>query len=207
MRFESAIEELKKDLLGAASEIKEDPRVTQMIKTLKALNGLEELDGVPKTALLEVLGFDVDLQSEVISKPTEPPVRFDEFVGLRTIDAAKLYLKKFKEARPFEEIVQAVSRGRGKPLSDDEVTKLNKSLLRSTFHVVQIGDRYGLLENYPNVNRVRRPRIRLRSRSTREPDEPQTDNDSNGEDETEAGEEGTEQKNKALLLTKREGLV
>ena len=81
MRFASAIEELKKDLLDAASEIKEDPRVAQMIKTLKALNGLQELDGVPKTALLEVLGLDVDLQSEVTSKSTQPAVRFDEFVG------------------------------------------------------------------------------------------------------------------------------
>ena len=153
MRFESAIEELKKDLLEKASEIKNDPRLAQLLKTLKTLNGLEELDGKSATSLSEVLDLDVESQSESKATAVQPQVRFDEFVGLRNIDAAKLYLKKFKDARPFNEIVEAINTGSSKTLSLDEETKLKNSLTRSTLHVIKIGDRYGLLENYPHVKR------------------------------------------------------
>ena len=191
MRFASAIEELKKDLLGTASEIKNDPRLAQMLKTLKALNGLEELDGAPKTSLSEVLDLDVEPQSEIKSKAVQPPVRFDEFVGLRTIDAAKRYLKKFRDARPFNEIVDAINTGSGKTLSEDEVTKLKNSLTRSTFHIIKIGDRYGLLENYPNVQRGKKRKERAnQANESNEPEESnktanENDNDeSNGEEES-----------------------
>ena len=191
MRFASAIEELKKDLLETASEIKNDPRLAQMLKTLKALNGLEELDGAPKTSLSEVLDLDVEPQSEIKSKAVQPQVRFDEFVGLRAIDAAKRYLKKFRDARPFNEIVDAINTGSGKTLSEDEVTKLKNSLTRSTFHIIKIGDRYGLLENYPNVQRGKKRKERAnQANESNEPEESnetanENDNDeSNGEEES-----------------------
>lgn len=195
MRFESAIEELKKDLLEKASEIKSDPRLAQLIKTLKTLNGLEELDGKSVTSLSEVLDLDVESQSEIKATAVQPPVRFDEFVGLRHIDAAKRYLKKFKDARPFNEIVEALNTGSGKTLSEDEETKLKSSLTRSTFHIIKIGDRYGLLENYPHVKRGKKHKEKMNqgneSNGLEESNETANEDekdDSGGEEESATGE-------------------
>lgn len=77
-------------------------------------------------------------------------VRFDEFYGVPTLDAAKRYLRKAPDARPFDEIVQAVRAGGGKVDNEEE---LKKGLSRSTFDIVKIGDRYGAIEKYPHIKR------------------------------------------------------
>jgi hypothetical protein len=117
------------------------PEMAEIRKWHSSLTALEDIIGEPHTSLIEVFGFNKD---------DAAPVKFDEFVGLSTLDAAKKYLKKRDDARPFEEIVEMIEKGGGKV--DDEDT-LRKGLSRSTLDIIKIGDRYGLLEKYPHVKR------------------------------------------------------
>ena len=97
-----------------------------------------------------------------------PSVRFDEFYGIPELQAAKLYLKKYPDARPFEEIVAAIRAGSGKVETE---AKLHTGLSRSTLDVVKIGERYGHIDNYPEEKAKRLKRLR-RSQADERRDEP-----------------------------------
>ena len=149
--FQSAADEMKRIMQEKVEEIKSNPAMGEILKILQALNSMEDLMNEPRTSLSQV--FDLQLETE----PAQHTIRFDEFVGLTPLEAAKKYLKKMKEARPFPEIVEAINSGGGRVGSEDE---LKTSLSRSTLEVVKIGDRYGLLEHYPQIKRGKKKRGR-----------------------------------------------
>jgi hypothetical protein len=121
--------------------IQASPEMAQVRKWHQSLIALEDISGDAHTSLAEVFGFNKDDAS---------PVRFDEFVGLSALEAAKKYLKKRDDARPFDEIVEMIEQGGGKVDSKDT---LRTQLSRSTVDIIKIGDRYGALEKYPHVKR------------------------------------------------------
>ena len=149
--FQSATDEMKRIIQEKVAEIKNNPAMGEILKLMQALNSMEDLMSEPRTSLAQV--FDLQLETE----PSQHTIRFDEFVGFTPLEAAKKYLKKMKEARPFLEIVEAINGGGGKIGSEDE---LKTSLSRSTLEVVKIGERYGLLEHYPQIKRGKKKRGR-----------------------------------------------
>ena len=154
-KFGQAIEQLKEDLHAVALELQASPSVTKMFTILRTLNGLEELAGVEKTSLSNVFfGENVNGSSE--STPHKYTVKFDEFVGMKPLSAAQQYLQKYKDARPFGEILAAVNSGSGKTLSTDEEKMLRRSLTRSTLKIMKIGDRFGDLRNYEEIREKRK---------------------------------------------------
>jgi hypothetical protein len=139
-----AVEELRSKIDERVATLKSDPLMREIIDLQTALNALEKLLNEPPTSLGQLMNLGA------APDDTAPLVRFDEFVGLEPLDAAKRYLKKRTDARPFTEIIEAIKRGGGSVGSEDA---LRTGLSRSTFDIIKIGDRYGWLENYPQVKR------------------------------------------------------
>lgn len=142
----AAIDSLRANIETAAAEIKSHPKMAEIIEWHQALNALEGIASKDKTPLTEFLGFG----AKASAADAAPVVRFDEFFGVPALEAAKRYLRKRTEARPFDEIVAAIKSGGGKVESEDD---LRMGLSRSTLDVVKIGDRYGLMEHYPHIKR------------------------------------------------------
>jgi len=122
--------------------------MSELIRLHAGLNAIEDLMQTPRTLLSNLLGL-----GDLIGNGSSPlsRVKFDDFVGLRDLDAAKKYLdEKCSDARQFQEIVDAIKAGGGKVDSEDA---LRTGLSRSTFDIVKIGDRYGSLKHYSSKRR------------------------------------------------------
>lgn len=143
--FDIAIAEVRRQIAEHVATLKEHPSMKAVVQLHTGLNTLEGLQQQPLTSLGDVLGLG-DLGS--VSPLSR--VKFDDFVGLPALEAAKRYLKKCTDARPFQEIIDAIKAGNGKVDSEED---LRTGLSRSTLDVVKMGDRYGLLEHYPHIKR------------------------------------------------------
>jgi hypothetical protein len=140
----AAAQALRDELDGRVAVIKSLPVMEEVLKVHAALNALEAIMGEPLTTLTALFGMDAE--SSVV-------IRADEFYGLGPLEAAKRYLKKRGEARPFTEIVEAIQAGGGRVDSPED---LRLSLSRSTYEVAKVGDDlYGLVEFYPHLKRER----------------------------------------------------
>lgn len=143
--LQAAVEDLRRRITEKVAELQSHTAMTEILKWLPALNALEVGLGQSCTTLGQLFAF-----AETVDQP-KPRVRHDEFFGLAALDAAKRYLRKGSDARPFDEIVAAIKAGGGK-VEDEEALRLGLS--RSTLDVVKIGGQhYGLLEHYPHVKR------------------------------------------------------
>ncbi len=143
----AAAAELRQRIEEKVLAVKANPAMAEIMKLQLALNSLEELLNQPTTSLSELFGLEQQPGDATAT------TRFDEFYGLTPLEAAKKYLKKWPDARPFQEIPDAIRAGGGRVDSEED---LRMSLSRSTRDVVKIGDRYGLLENYPHIKRGRK---------------------------------------------------
>jgi hypothetical protein len=145
--FEAAAAEARRQIQEHVDALKEHPSMREILRLHPGLNAIEQLMQQEPTSLGSLLGL-----SDLAPGGSSPlsRVRFDDFVGLPPLEAAKKYLKKATDARPFQEIVDAIKAGNGKIDSEDE---LRVGLSRSTLDIVKIGDRYGLLEHYPHIKR------------------------------------------------------
>lgn len=142
--YRIALEQARQDLQDKVNEIKATPLMADILALHQTLNGLECLLKQSRTSLGDVFNLgssDADATAAI---------RFDEFVGLSTLESAKKYLKKRRDARPFQEILDAIKQGGGKVESEEE---LRSSLTRSTMDIVKIQDRFGAIENYPHIKR------------------------------------------------------
>ena len=153
--YRNALAQARNDLAAKVEEVKSSSLMTEILELHQTLNGLESLLKEPKTSL----GSIFNLTKE--EGETSTRVRFDEFYGLSALDAAKKYLKKCQDARPFKEIMEAVIDGGGKVDSEDQ---LKMSLSRSTLDVVKINERYGFIDNYPLIKAQRASKARKQSK-------------------------------------------
>lgn len=145
--FRAAADEMRQLIESKIEEIKSDPRMAEVLKLHQSLNGIEDLLGETMTSLEQLFGL-----STTSSSSSKPRIRHDEFAGYTTLEAAKMYLKKMSDARPFKEIVSAILQGGGKVDSENQ---LQTSLGRSTLDVVKINDAYGWIDNYPHIKAQR----------------------------------------------------
>jgi hypothetical protein len=132
--------------------------VTQARKLLGIINDLEDLDGVPKTELPDlVVGSVSQGKTSTNSGATSflpasrslASIRPDEYLGQRPIDAAKSYLASVGRATHLDEIADAVQRGGAAIFGALWKDQLDSSLLRSTADIVKIQDQvYGLVRFY-----------------------------------------------------------
>lgn len=145
--LQAAADEIKNGIAGKAEEIKASPEMAELLRLLKALNALEDVLGVPLSSAGQMLG---------LAEPKDEEVKPGEFYGLSPLEAAKRFLKKRGEARPFDEILNAVRVGGGVSVNERD---LRISLARSTWEIAKVGaDVYGLLEFYPHVKRGKKQR-------------------------------------------------
>ena len=154
-KYKPAIDQLREDLRELAVDLQGNPAVSKMLEVLRLLNDMERFAGMEQTLLANVF-FGDNGNGAPETAPQKLAVKFDEFIGLKPIEAAQSYLKKCRDARPFDEIVRAVNDGSGRTLSAEEERKLRRSLIRSTFRVVKIKDRFGHLNNYPKIAEERK---------------------------------------------------
>lgn len=147
--FKAAADEMRLRIQEKIGEIKSDPRMEEVLKLHRSLNSLEDLLFEPQTPLEQLFGLTST------STSNKPKVRHDEFAGRTPLEAAKMYLKKMTDARPFKEIVAAIMQGGGKVDSENQ---LATSLGRSTLDIVKINDAYGWIDNYPHIKAQRKPR-------------------------------------------------
>lgn len=145
--FETAAAEARRLAVEFADELKQHPAMAGLLRNHAGLNAIEDLMQAPRTSLGDLLGLG-DLVAGGGSQLSR--VKFDEFVATPPLEAAKKYLRKGTDARPFQEIVDAIKAGGGK-VDDEEA--LRTGLSRSTLDVVKLGDRYGVLEHYPRIQR------------------------------------------------------
>lgn len=156
--IEAAVEEIRSQVAGHVEALKSHEAMGSLLKAMPALNSLEDMLGQPRTSIAALFGgMDIGASGDGGAGSRQSTtgsavsrVRFDEFYGVGMLDAAKRYLKKCTNARPFQEIVEAVQAGGGKVESEND---LRTGLSRSTLDVVKIGDSYGLLEHYPHIKR------------------------------------------------------
>lgn len=150
--FKAAADEMRQMIEAKIGEIKSDPRMAEVLKLHQSLNGIQDLLGEVRTPLEELFGLTASAAT-----PSKPVVRFDEFAGYTTLEAAKMYLRKMSDARPFREIVSAIVQGGGKVDSENQ---LQVSLGRSTLDIVKINEAYGWIDNYPHIKaqRTTKPR-------------------------------------------------
>jgi hypothetical protein len=142
--YRNALDQAKADLRDKIDEIKSSPLMSEILELHQALNTLESLLKEPKTSLGELFNLAPEGHGSNIK------VRFDEFVGLTSLESAKRYLKKCPDARPFSEIAEAIVLGGGKVSDEDD---LKTSLTRSTLDIIKIGDRFGDIDKYPHIKR------------------------------------------------------
>lgn len=171
--YKNALDQARQDLAVKVEEVKSSSLMTEILELHQTLNGLESLLKEPKT----LLGSLFNLTPGEVETSTR--VRFDEFYGLSPLDAAKKYLKKCQDARPFKEIMEAIIEGGGKVDSEDQ---LKMSLSRSTLDVVKINERYGLIDNYPHIKAQRASKARKQSKQ--ESDAMPSQEDEDGSDLT-----------------------
>ena len=145
--FETAAAEARRLAAEHAATLKEHPAMKELLRVHAGLNAIEDLMQQERTSLGDLLGLG-DLASGGGSQLSR--VKFDEFVATPALEAAKKYLRKGSDARPFPEIVDAIRAGGGK-VDDEEALRVGLS--RSTLDIVKLGDRYGLLEHYPRIQR------------------------------------------------------
>lgn len=145
----ASITELRRKLENDVNDLKNDPKMAEVIKIYTALNTLEDLVGEPRTSLTRI--FNLNQESE------ESKFNRDDFYGLIPLEAAKRFLKKKGRACQFNEIVDAIRSGGCEVSSEDE---LRVSLGRSTLEIAKVGnDFYGLVEFYPHIKRGRKKRV------------------------------------------------
>lgn len=140
----AAAAEIIQQLQAKVDALKAQPEMAEVLRLHAALNTLESLADVSLTSLASVFGLDA----------ARTALRRDEFFGLSPLEAAKKYLKIRGEARPFDEIVEAIqAHGVGRVDRD----QLRMSLSRSTYEIALIErDVYGLVEFYPGLQRGRK---------------------------------------------------
>lgn len=144
--FEAAAIEARRLIAEHAETIKASEVMKELIRLHAGLNAIEGLMQQPLTALGELLGLDDMGSGSPLAR-----VKFDDFAGLKDLDAAKKYLdEKCTDARAFQEIVDAIKAGGGKVDSEEA---LRTGLSRSTFEILKLGDRYGSLRHYPHIKR------------------------------------------------------
>ncbi len=140
-----AAKTIREQIDQKVAAIKSDPVMMDVLKLQTALNTLEGLMGEPSTSLAHLFGMQDEASTAM---------RPDEFYGLSALDAAKKYLEKRGEARPFNEIVEAIRAGGGKVESEED---LKLSLARSTYEVAKVNENtYGLVKFYAHVKRGRK---------------------------------------------------
>jgi hypothetical protein len=176
----SAANAIRKEMDGRIAAIKANPEMAEVLRLQRALNAMEDLIGDQHTTLAQVFGLDAEQQNR-------PSVRPDEFYGWDQLEAAKVYIKKFKEARLFDEIVAQIKAGGGDVQNEKQ---LRTALGKSNFDVVKIGDYYGWRENYPQAKRGARGSGVKGSTQTADGDEPEPTDAS--ESEANPGEVQTE---------------
>lgn len=174
--YRNALVQARNDLAVKVEEVKVSSIMTEILELHQTLNGLESLLKEPKTSL----GSLFNLTPGEGETSNRARVRFDEFAGLSALDAAKKYLKKCQEARPFKEIMESIIEGGGKVESEDQ---LKMSLSRSTLDVVKINERYGLLDDYPSIKAQRASKAKKQSRSDQGPSGNLSDSPSKEADE------------------------
>lgn len=141
----TSIATLRQEIDLKVEKIKADPTMAEILRLHNALNTLEDLIQEPHTNLAVIFGMD---------KSAGVHIRADEFYGLQPHEAAKKYLRRAGEARPFQEIVEAIQKG-GCRVSDEDT--LRRSLIRSTADVAKVSeDVFGLVEFYGNLKRGKR---------------------------------------------------
>jgi hypothetical protein len=143
-----AADAVRRQLEAKVETIKADPALVEATKLEKALNGLEDLLGERRTVLAHLLGFAGEAGIAATVAPTS--VRPDEFAGLEQLEAAKKYLRRFTNARSFQEIVGALRNGGGETVDEE---KLRVALGKSNWDVKKFGDHYGMKVNYPGGGR------------------------------------------------------
>lgn len=150
--FESAAAEARRQIDEHVERLKAHPSMGELIRLHAGLNAIESLMQQPLTSLGELLGLGDLGGGSPLSR-----VKFDDFVGMKDLDAGKKYLEdKASDARPFQEIVDAIKVGGGKVDSEEG---LRTGLSRSTFEIIKIGDRYGSLKHYPHIKRGGKKRM------------------------------------------------
>jgi hypothetical protein len=153
----AAAEELKREITQKVEVLKSDPNMTEVLKLHQALNTLEQVTGDPLTTLAKLFGMED--RASVSMRP-------DEFYGLQPLEAAKRYLKKRGEARPFQEIVDAIVAGGCRSADGND---LRISLARSTYEIAKVGqDLYGLVEFYPHIRRGKKKKTETLSEALEE---------------------------------------
>lgn len=160
-----SISELKRRLEDNIAELRDNPKMAEVLKVHKALNTLEDLVGESKTSLPEAFGLS--------EADEEFKIRPDEYHGLSPLEAAKRYLRKRGQARQFDEIVLAIQSGGCRVESEED---LHLSLSRSTMEVSKVGpDLYGLTEFYPHLKRGK-PGRKRKSINNRDAEKAETNN-------------------------------
>jgi hypothetical protein len=141
-----AADKVRHEVKEKVEAIRSDSRMSEVLKLHRLLNGLEEVAGEPLTQLAALFGLE-----GVTNEAPALSIRADEYYGLTPLEAAKRYLKRKGQARPFQEIVVAVRSGGCKVDNEDE---LRRSMTRSTYEVAKVGeDLFGLVEFYSHVKR------------------------------------------------------
>ena len=145
--FEAAAAEARKQIAEHVQALKEHPSMLELIRLHAGLNAIENLMQQSQTSLGELLGLgDLGGGGSPLAR-----VKFDDFVGMKDLDAAKKYLQeKCSDARPFQEIVDAIKAGGARVDSEEG---LRTGLSRSTYEILKIGDRYGSLKHYSHIKR------------------------------------------------------
>jgi len=176
----AAADEIRTKIGEKVAVLKADPTLAEILRLQQGLNALEELTGGAKTTLAQLFGFDT---SGVVETPVaQSSIRPDEFYGLDPLDAAKRYLKKRGQARPFKEIEEAIERG-GCKVGDDK--ELRTRMARSTYEVAVLpDDYYGLVEFYPHLKRGKGSKKRAGLADAPQPSpEPEAEAEAQGADD------------------------
>jgi hypothetical protein len=147
-----AVDSLKGRISEKVSALQNDPSWQEIQKLYQGLGVLEDLCGLDRTGLGELLGITGQNGSSNISSAA---VGKFEFVTDSPLEAAKKFLRKLatrqQKAAGLDEIINGLERGGLTKVNRDD---LRISLGRSTTEIYKVSDDvYGLLEFFPNVRR------------------------------------------------------
>lgn len=145
--IKKTLEEFKTDAANQVADLK---------RAIESINMIERRYRLPLTSLTELEAFGVpalsELQPSLLPGPQRTgttDVRFDLYLGLPPLEAAKRYIEPFGHAVHFDEICDAVRRGGAATKGSDWKDKLHESLVRSTAEVVKVQDNvFGLVKFY-----------------------------------------------------------
>jgi hypothetical protein len=154
----AAVEELREQLANSIEILKEDPKMSEVLKLHAALNTMEGLIGMVPTSLSAAFALEPTMLI--------PP---GEFYGMNALRAAKKFLKmRGKPGASFDEILAGIKAGGAKV---DSTEKLRVSLGRSTLDVAKVGlDHYSLLEFFPHVQRGKKGKAATESEAAENED-------------------------------------